>query len=112
MSGQYVPVAAIGERQEHVCAFAWNLERSGAPRKTALVVVPRWTAKLLDSVQPNPRTPLGPEVWRDTRLAIPLSLPPHMKNLFTGQTVAIDPGSSLLVADALGDFPVSVLYPA
>ena len=105
MSGQYVPVAAIGERQEHVCAFAWNLERSGAPRKTALVVVPRWTAKLLDSVQPNPRTPLGPEVWRDTRLAIPLPLPPHMKNLFTGQGVGIDASSSLLVSDALALFP-------
>src|SRR5262249_56942027 len=75
-----------------------------------LVVVRGVVAQLADESE---RPPMGPEVWRQTRLL----LPPHLasrcyQNVFTGEVLTPDsyPGEpGPLVGTVLGRFPVALL---
>ena len=105
MEGRYVPLKAGGLREHHVCAFA---RVSGA--EGALAVTPR----LLGSLLPDSRTaPLGPEIWRDTWVALPPDLPvTAYRNVLSGET--LDPTTvgdhpALLLHQMLNDCPVALL---
>ena len=93
-AGEYLPLRATGARADHVFAFA---RRQGD--RYAVVIVPRWVSRLTDDL------PLGPDVWGDTRIALPFRSP--LTDLFTGRASAT-PGEVRL-ADALADFPVALL---
>src|SRR5262249_34923676 len=76
--GEYGPLDTTGARQENVFAFARRLgdEAGGL---MAIPCVPRLVASLMpDGITP----PLGPAVWRDTRIAVPTYTPFH--EVFTG----------------------------
>jgi (1->4)-alpha-D-glucan 1-alpha-D-glucosylmutase len=110
--GQYVPIAAEGEKAAHVCAFAWRWKAEGEslPRH-AVVVVPRWLARLAQSGDPaseRPVVPVGELVWGDTRLTLPDSMAAPLRNLYTGRRSPPN-GSALRMANILCDFPVALL---
>jgi len=81
-AGEYVPLAAAGERDAHVVAYT----RGGE----VAVVVPRLVMRL------------GGD-WRDTTVALP---PGRWRDAFTGTTVD---GGPVRVADVLAGFPVALL---
>ena len=96
--GTYLPLSALGSRKEHVCAFARALEN-----EMVIVVVPRLSACLIGDQQ----LPLGPSVWKDTRLQLPTA--GRFSNILTGQTVD---GSQkeLPISQILSEFPVALLF--
>ena len=109
--GDYIPLEAAGSRAEHVCAFVRRLPPLDAPdRPTAVVIVPRWLARLTplppDSITPPP--PLGKAVWGDTHLDVRPWMSAPLKNLFTGQVYSPDE-SPLDLWNVLADFPVALL---
>jgi hypothetical protein len=72
------------------------------------------------SLAPDGTPPLGPSVWRDTRIDLPgvhaheTGGPPPFRNIFTGDTVVADfDGRTLSIAAAalFERFPVAVLVP-
>ncbi len=97
--GEYIPHRAIGQKAEHLVAYARRYEDT-----QAIVVVPRLLGKLLGD---SGRSPSDPSVWGDTR--IPLS--PNtgsFQNIFTaGQHSNMKDG--LEVAELLADFPIALL---
>jgi (1->4)-alpha-D-glucan 1-alpha-D-glucosylmutase len=97
-AGEYVPVEAVGERADHVFAFARRHEG-----RTAVVVIPRLIAGLLGS---QADVPVGP-IWGDTRLALPDHLAfGSLRNIFTGKSTS--PRATDL-STLLAGFPVAVL---
>ncbi len=103
--GAYLPVEATGAKRDHVCAFARLLDDQGV-----LVIVPRLVVQLAEEAE---RPPTGPDVWRQTRLLLPLHLGSRpYQNVFTGEI--LDPDSyrgapGPLLSDILGRFPVALL---
>src|SRR5262249_10217966 len=101
--GDYVALAAAGARKD--CVFAFARTRSGAERELrgmTITCVPRLVAPLAADGAP----PLGPAVWRDTRIDLP-GVPasggatPPFRNIFTGDTVVADfDGRTLSIAAA------------
>ncbi|MDQ0740225.1 malto-oligosyltrehalose synthase [Pseudomonas sp. W4I3] len=101
--GTYTALEVVGEQAEHVVAFC--REHQGT---RVLVVVPRWSRRLLE----NALQPLIPaQVWGDTRVKLPFAATTrNWKGLF--QTSAVTPDKELLISAALGDFPVNVFINA
>ncbi|HSU65428.1 MAG TPA: malto-oligosyltrehalose synthase [Tepidisphaeraceae bacterium] len=94
--GEYLPASVSGSESDHVFAFA----RRHGP-ELAIVLVPRLVAKL--------QVPVGAGVWGDTAISIPgLSTDADLVNCFTGARIRWD-GTSMKVAEALGEFPVALL---
>jgi malto-oligosyltrehalose synthase len=103
--GDYQALQVEGERKEHVFAFSRTYEG-----RTCLVIVPRWTAKLMDCVT---ELPLRERVWGDATVVIGNgAVTAPMKHVLSGRDVAIDEAQgarSLRVASALSELPVAVL---
>jgi (1->4)-alpha-D-glucan 1-alpha-D-glucosylmutase len=104
-TGEFVPLRTGGTWAEHICAFARR-----QATETLLTVVPRLTARLTNN---GARLPLGQEIWGDTWIGLPATLPvsPYV-NLLTGAEVAAalsESGSSLAVGELLAEFPVALL---
>jgi (1->4)-alpha-D-glucan 1-alpha-D-glucosylmutase len=103
----YVPLKAIGEKQDHVCAFARSWEG-----EVIVITVPRLIVRLTGgSEQP----PLGAGIWKDTHLALPTEIigQPY-RNLFTGETISVRVGSgkaSLPLSVIFQSFPIALLEP-
>jgi (1->4)-alpha-D-glucan 1-alpha-D-glucosylmutase len=103
--GDYLPLAAIGEKHEHVCAFArqWN-------DREIIVVVPRLIFGLMRGTE---APPMGGEVWKDTALPLPRSRAGSLfRNVLTRETAAVtgQHGSAALeVGQVLKSFPVALL---
>lgn len=107
LRGEYVPLAATGPQERHICAFA---RHQGS--HAVLVVVPR----LLAQVVPDPtRLPIGPEVWADSWVLVPPSLEHRCYwNVYTGETVKAIPendGLRLALGEVFANFPVALLAP-
>ncbi|HEX4263618.1 MAG TPA: malto-oligosyltrehalose synthase [Verrucomicrobiae bacterium] len=102
--GDYAPLSVVGEKQEHLCAFAreWN-------GKKVIVVVPRLVFGL---TRGGEVPPLG-EFWKDTVLMLPQSRAgSSFRNVLTGETmVAIEKkGDAALEAGrVLRNFPIALL---
>ena len=79
--GDYQPLQVDGARKEHVFAFARTYEG-----RSCIVIVPRWSAKLMDAVN---ELPLGERVWADTRVALGNGAPPtRMRDVFTDREIS------------------------
>jgi (1->4)-alpha-D-glucan 1-alpha-D-glucosylmutase len=99
--GEYIPLQILGQKQEHVCAFA----RHGQHR-WALIVVPR----VLTRIVPVGAIPLGQSVWTNDLLLLPDRVPKHWRNIFTGERLEISRmKSELRISDILCTFPVALL---
>ncbi|MGC8641261.1 MAG: malto-oligosyltrehalose synthase [Isosphaeraceae bacterium] len=103
-SGEYRPLEAQGDRENHVFAFL-----RGDQSRIALVAVPRLTTSL---VQPG-QFPLGVDVWKSTRLQLPVAPGTILVDAFTGHRVATEPAgetaSSLSAGTLFAHFPVALL---
>jgi maltooligosyltrehalose synthase len=70
------------------------------------VIVPRWTAKLMNGVS---ELPLGEKVWADTTITLSNGASAtRMRDVFTGREVSTE--GSVAIADALAEFPVAVIH--
>ncbi|MFL5806778.1 MAG: malto-oligosyltrehalose synthase [Roseiflexaceae bacterium] len=102
--GAYAPLAAIGDAEEHIVAFArtWGSEE-------ALAVVPRLLAKRLREATLLPLE----AAWGDAMLALPMSsIGCYYRNVFTDEVVAVIERHGvvgLLLGDVLKHFPVALL---
>ena len=90
--GDYLPLAASGDKAEHVCAFA-RRSRSNA----AIVIAPR----LVYGLARGKMIPPVGAIWGDTTLGIDTS---QLQNVLTSETV-----SSNRLADILRTFPIALL---
>jgi (1->4)-alpha-D-glucan 1-alpha-D-glucosylmutase len=102
--GEYIPLAVEGAKAKHVVAFA---RKSGTT--TALVVVPRLVAGLLNDID---LPPIGPRVWDDTHVLLPFpSISEKCRNAFTGEVLDLqktDEYAKIDVSKALAEFPVAL----
>ena len=96
--GGYRPLEARGALGEHVCAFARIGE--GGP---VLTVVPRLLAR-----RGGEATPLGPEYWEATALAVPPELGARFVNALTGERLQSS-GDGLALGQVFAHFPVALL---
>jgi (1->4)-alpha-D-glucan 1-alpha-D-glucosylmutase len=92
--GKYIPLGVIGERAEHVIAFARRLRS-----EWCLVAVPRLAASLTKVGIP----PIGEKVWRDTKIELPEGYRSG-KSVFTN-----DHFSTGLASDLFSQFPFAVI---
>lgn len=100
--GEYLPLPVVGERREHVCAFARLHEG-----RAVVVAAPRWMAGLTAEMgQP----PLGVDVWRDTVIELPGELGAGTwRDVFSGRELSPAGDGRFAVADLLNVFPLAVL---
>jgi (1->4)-alpha-D-glucan 1-alpha-D-glucosylmutase len=101
--GDYQPLQIEGAHKEHAFAFARTFEGRGC-----IVIVPRWSAKLMDAVN---ELPLRERVWADTRVVLGGALP-TLRALFDDREVPVEEVQgerSVRVAAALAEFPVAAL---
>jgi (1->4)-alpha-D-glucan 1-alpha-D-glucosylmutase len=98
--GSYIPLEATGAKRDHVVSFA-----RAQHRELAIVAVPRLSFTLAGgAVIP----PLG-ELWEDTGIPTPASVPQELENIFTGEKIAVSPGQTLLCSQVFASFPVALL---
>ena len=104
-SGRYLPLSVEGACREHVCAFERSVNNS-----TVMVVVPRFCSRLIGD---SGELPLGPDVWRDTRIIETDDTGASCyRNVFTGEVLNLeqqDGSLSLPLQDILSIYPVALL---
>lgn len=102
--GEYVPLAVEGARSDHLCSFA-RRHRDWF----ALVVVPRWYARLGVAV------PIA-AAWNDTWVEAPWSDGEHVcRNVLTGETVRTHTRNGkcwFAAAELLASVPLGLFEPA
>jgi (1->4)-alpha-D-glucan 1-alpha-D-glucosylmutase len=101
-NGAYQPLQVEGERKEHVFAFARTYES-----KTCVLIVPRWTARLMEGAAELPR---GERVWLDTRVNVgELATPRELLSGRQLETQRTDESNWVRAADAFAEFPAALL---
>ena len=103
-SGSYQPLNVEGERKEHVFAFARVMDG-----RSSIVVVPRWSARLLGG---ELRLPVGADVWGDTRVLLGSVAGERFEEVLfarSGDHVPQGEERSLQIADVLAKSPIAVL---
>jgi len=104
-NGTYLPLEAMGEKKDYLCAFARTFEN-----EAILVVIPRLVVGLTGGAE---QPPLGEDLWKDTWLNLPPELAGHTyRNLFTGERLF--PGdrgniTRLSLAKIFSYFPAALL---
>lgn len=96
--GRYTALKVEGAKRNHVLAYL-----RGSDEGAAVIIVPR----LVASLAPAGRFPVGEDVWDDTYVQLPLK-PENLVNAFTKVPVAAA-GKRVYLSRALADFPVGVL---
>jgi (1->4)-alpha-D-glucan 1-alpha-D-glucosylmutase len=113
-SGSYQPLEAVGEKQQHVCAFARILNQ-GSTRQEAIIVTPRLVVGLTEGTRSSSveLQPLGAKVWKETRLLLPHAKPGQSyQNLLTGEVLTVDELNGtvgLAMPSICAHFPVALL---
>ena len=110
-TGAYVPLGVSGTKADHVVAF---VRTSG--NTSIVVVAPRLIATLLNGNDSNnvDIPPIGPSVWENTYLLLPVANPEGYRNSFTGKdlgTQEIDSNGEfkkIAISEVLGEFPVAL----
>ena len=91
--------------RDSICAFERSINGS-----SILVVVPRFCSRL---IRLGNDLPLGPEVWKDTRIIQPFDIASSCyRNVFTGEVLHLDQQEgrlSLALQDILAVYPVALL---
>jgi (1->4)-alpha-D-glucan 1-alpha-D-glucosylmutase len=114
-AGDYNPLAAIGERANHLCAF-----RRGDDKNSLVFVVPRFVCQAIRTFASYPEPSADMEWapsrwWQGTQVTLPEGSPRKWRNLFTGHLIEADRDSSdycnVAADDVLKGFPVAILEP-
>jgi (1->4)-alpha-D-glucan 1-alpha-D-glucosylmutase len=99
--GTYLPLAVSGAQQDHIIAFARQVDR-----QWLVVAVPRFFSKLSAST----RAPLGKRLWKDARLQLPPDAPTVWHQVFTGEELsAPEPASELFFHALFRRLPLTLL---
>jgi (1->4)-alpha-D-glucan 1-alpha-D-glucosylmutase len=98
-TGAYVPLDAVGEKADHVIAFA--RERHGG---SAVTLVPRFAYTLMKG---QVVAPVG-AAWGETELAV-VRASTDYENVFTGEVVKSSNARTLLCREVFAHFPVALL---
>jgi (1->4)-alpha-D-glucan 1-alpha-D-glucosylmutase len=97
--GDYVPLEVIGEKANHIVAFARRFDGAAL-----VAVAPRLVAGL--SAEENP-LPCGPGAWGETRLVLVDGIAGRiLHNVLTGESCT--PGHDHPIAELLRDFPIGL----
>ncbi len=115
--GEYVPLEAVGEKQQHVCAFTRTLKPQGnsSSQQEIVVAVPRLVVALSEGVTSSSveQPPLGGRVWKNTWLTLPHAQVGQVyQNLFTGEGLTVgeqDGVAGLPMSSVCAHFPVALL---
>ena len=100
MEGSYTPLYAYGSFEKHVISYARSVER-----KHAIVAAPRLSYTLMaGKVEP----PIG-RAWDRAHIDIPPEITGNVRNVFTGEIIAIGRDQRLLCSEVFGTFPVALL---
>lgn len=102
--GKYLPLAVVGEKEAHACAFA-----RVSKDRVIVIVVPRLVFGLMDGAEVQP---LGAEVWKNTAMRLPQPCPARWRNTLTAERIsAVGHGADAIieVGHALNRFPVAML---
>jgi (1->4)-alpha-D-glucan 1-alpha-D-glucosylmutase len=104
--GEYLPLQSTGPAAEHLFGFG---RRAG--NMCAIVAVPRWLTTLIPDAH---HPPLGPEIWRDTCLELPVTCGiHHWQSVFTGERAEPTTSSrgrpALAAANLFEVFPVALV---
>jgi (1->4)-alpha-D-glucan 1-alpha-D-glucosylmutase len=103
--GEYIPLEAMGEKADNVCAFA---RRMGP--ESVIVAAPRFFASLIGK---PPGLPLGDEVWGDSSLMVHLFGPgTRYRNVFTGEIITareFKNATALKLSEVFANFPAAML---
>jgi (1->4)-alpha-D-glucan 1-alpha-D-glucosylmutase len=102
-AGAYVPLKAIGELENQICAFARTHERNWA-----IAVAPRLIARAAFRGQ----APMGEQLWRRTELELPDDAPRRWRDVISGETIEGAPATlpnRIMLSTILKDFPVALL---
>ena len=103
--GGYVALRAVGERREHIVAFA---RRHGG--EVSITVAPRLYAKMADA---EAILVAAPEAWGDTSILLPGELAEvSYRNVLTGEIAVAEEHNgevSLGIGRLLRNFPVALL---
>ena len=105
-AGEYLPLEGVGQRREHLVAFArrWR-------KQWAIVAVPRLVTGLLRRHKASPG-----DAWPTLKVTIPRECPDRWRNVFTNGTVSsrrIAGGQKTVpLSDMLEGFPALLLEPA
>jgi len=98
--GRYEPLTVVGEHADHLCVSARVCNEH-----VALIVVPRWFAKLTNA---DPAAPLD-DIWADTRIKLPSKWGGIVwRDELTGMQRTVE-GESFRAAKLLSVFPIAVL---
>jgi len=104
-TGTYLPLAVVGKKKEHICAFA-RIQGD----EMAVVVAPHFFAGLTNT---DCRLPLGLEIWQDTMLHLPREcVGGEFFNVLTNEKVCVSQAREdhgLLIGQLLAQFPIAVL---
>ncbi|HYA03386.1 MAG TPA: malto-oligosyltrehalose synthase, partial [Syntrophobacteria bacterium] len=97
--GSYQPLAVSGTHEDHIVAYARH-----AGDVWAVTIAPRFLATLVRDGE----YPLGPDIWRDTRVSLREGLPATCwRNTLTGEIIHARDG--LVIAEVLQTLPVALL---
>jgi (1->4)-alpha-D-glucan 1-alpha-D-glucosylmutase len=115
--GDYLVLGVAGAKADRVLAFARKYQGS-----TALVIVPRLVAGLMNEANAAngtgaapetsiysglDRPPVGPEVWGETHVLLPDSGRVRSRNVLTGEVLEVE--GQIRLSQALANFPVALL---
>jgi len=104
LEGDYIPLQALSQKQEHVCAFARRHRK-----QWVLVAVPR----LLSQLVRVGKLPLGQQVWKKDVLQLPKGAPRRWRHAFTGEIIDVMPEKQAIpLSDLFPRFPVALLVSA
>jgi (1->4)-alpha-D-glucan 1-alpha-D-glucosylmutase len=103
-SGEYLPLSAAGDCQQHVCAFARTRKE-----QRIVAIVPRLVFALTGGTEVSP---IG-EIWKNTMLPVPAARKGDLyRNVLTREMVPVvekDGTAALELREALKSFPVALL---
>ena len=103
LQGDYLPLAAQGDRGENILAFARKQENNWV-----LAVAARFFTQIANPGQP----PIGREVWGESLLMLPLGAPGEWVDILTGKNHEADqskPSPSLPLQKIFQNLPVAFL---
>ena len=101
--GSYQPLSVVGEKAEHIVAFA--REQVG---RSAIIAVPRLCGTLLGE---NQQSLSAKDLWGDTTVELPEKHTTCYHNLFTGECIPLSGTGvqQLPIAKLFAHFPVALL---
>ena len=100
MEGSYLPLPAYGEYQRHVIAYARSLGG-----KHVIMAAPRLSCTLMKGA---PQPPLA-NAWGRGYIDVPREITGPLRNVFTGESVAVGKEQRLLCSEVFGTFPIALL---